>query len=1138
METRELRILNWNIRGIMSSALCLSNILDSKKPDVAVICEHKLSNPNLTFLDSIHSDYKAYPSRLTTDVTNTVATLVKKDLIQFVSIIEEYSNDRIVLLEIAQSAAWSFYICGVYLPYDNDVEHYKYYVNNLYDIMSVCTDKTIILAGDFNARAFEIPYSYVPKVKSQTLSEFIKYNNLMAVNRSSKNNSVPYTFLPTRTTLDYIMIDRQNFDLVLSYETLQTTDVELASDHLAMLCTMSIPVTPCFQSQSKSLPAWHKATSEMFINYQLELHNKLSYLANIILVSENEIELYLSTVTNTLIQEAKAHIPVSKFVPYIKPYWTADVKQAHANARIKRKLWVDENRPRGMIHESYKQYKAAKNTFRNVQQKAIFEHENETFNQLNSTAENDIRLFWRLFKHTKSKQSNICTKLSYDSVEARCPQTIADLFGAYFQSLYESNKESYGDKINPQGSPEDIHSNFSISLDDVIKNVKSLKKKKSPGIDMVQSEHIIYGGRTVFKCLANLFGAIINLNYIPYIWKTGLLVPIYKGPPKQRNNPDSYRAVTLLSVFYKLFEKIINEKLLNVLTKNHPEFPCKQQQGFQKELSSITVAFNLHETIYSVIELNSIAYVAFLDIRKAFDTVNNSMLFKKMDEMQIPKQITNIIQQAYIGMKSIVFINGKQSKPFKIKNGVRQGGVLSSLLFLIFIDGLLKELEQSGLGAFICELETGNPTLADDLSLVAITPLNLQKMLLIAERYMNRWLLTINYTKSFIVIVSNRKITSSVFRWTINSHPLEITSKTTHVGIQISSDMKSDYAIENAVRKGRAAFHSALGFSFKKQMLLSPVTSLRLYKSVVQPTFLYGCEMWSNMSSSSMKAIEVFHRYCIKKIQHLPVTTRTAMCQTLLGVGSLIGDVDKRKLMFFHKILSLPERALTKQIFLRRLFLHQHRTMSSCTVKHLGFIPDLKRILLKYKLNEYLENVIMGLQLPSKYCWKRIIGKSIRNYEMNQLNMLYAVDSDFSRYRKIHTTQNIYHLWKLPTTVAELRLIQFIVKCITLIPQNLGQVCSYCNYTFKDVFLHIVTSCKVTLEMRNTFLEYIVDNFTPQFSIYVTDLEHEELLCFLLGRKSPQTQCLDTDEYNRLIMVSANYIVACCKQFYQGVLHN
>ena len=110
--------------------------------------------------------------------------------------------------------------------------------------------------------------------------------------------------------------------------------------------------------------------------------------------------------------------------------------------------------------------------------------------------------------------------------------------------------------------------------------------------------------------------------------------------------------------------------------------------------------------------------------------------------------------------------------------------------------------------------------------------------------------------------------------------------------------MKSDYAIENAVRKGTAAFHSALGFSLREQMLLSPAISLRLYKSMIQPTFLYGCEMWSNTSSSSMKAIEVIHQYCIKKIQHLPVTTRTAMCQTLLGVGSLIGDVDKRKHVF------------------------------------------------------------------------------------------------------------------------------------------------------------------------------------------------------------------------------------------------
>ena len=57
--------------------------------------------------------------------------------------------------------------------------------------------------------------------------------------------------------------------------------------------------------------------------------------------------------------------------------------------------------------------------------------------------------------------------------------------------------------------------------------------------------------------------------------------------------------------------------------------------------------------------------------------------------------------------------------------------------------------------------------------------------------------------------------------------------------------------------------------------------------------------MWHNMSMSALQSAEVFHHYCLNKIQFLPKNTRSAMCQTLLGVGSLLSEIDKRKLMFF-----------------------------------------------------------------------------------------------------------------------------------------------------------------------------------------------------------------------------------------------
>ena len=144
---------------------------------------------------------------------------------------------------------------------------------------------------------------------------------------------------------------------------MQNSDVELASHHLALLCrTLSIPGAFHFQSQNKSLSAWHKATHDMLIGYQLEVNTRLSELVEVTPSSEDEVENYLRIITNILISTAKIYIPASK-VPYVKPYWTSGVKRAHDNARLKRKLWIENGKPLGMMHDSYKNYKTAKKEF-------------------------------------------------------------------------------------------------------------------------------------------------------------------------------------------------------------------------------------------------------------------------------------------------------------------------------------------------------------------------------------------------------------------------------------------------------------------------------------------------------------------------------------------------------------------------------------------------------------------------------------------------------------------------------------------------------------------------------------------------------------------------------------------------------
>ena len=84
------------------------------------------------------------------------------------------------------------------------------------------------------------------------------------------------------------------------------------------------------------------------------------------------------------------------------------------------------------------------------------------------------------------------------------------------------------------------------------------------------------------------------------------------------------------------------------------------------------------------------------------------------------------------------------------------------------------------------------------------------------------------------------------------------------------------------------------------------------------------------------------------------------------------------------------------------------------------------------------------------------------------------------------------------------------------------------------MLLHIVTSCQITLEFTNTFWEFIVDYFIPQFRIYVTDLENIVLLCLLLGKQTQQTKSLGKEDYQKLIIIAANYIFTCCIQFYNN----
>ncbi|VDI08550.1 Hypothetical predicted protein [Mytilus galloprovincialis] len=311
-------------------------------------------------------------------------------------------------------------------------------------------------------------------------------------------------------------------------------------------------------------------------------------------------------------------------------------------------------------------------------------------------------------------------------------------------------------------------------------------------------------------------------------------------------------------------------------------------------------------------ELGCKLYVAFLDSSRAFDTVWHSGLIYKLYQLGINSKALQVISDCYSDITSAVYVNEHVSVPFKVRQGVRQGGVLSTILYLVYINDLLNELELVGT-ANISNIRTSNPSFADDVVCIGTSPQRLQNMLNCAYDYSLKWRFEFNPLKS--VILGYRTELDLVFN--LGDKSVNISTETKHLGILRTVDLSPSTDIQHSCRKGRNAYFAIAGTG---SCLLNPLTVCGLYNKIVIPAVLYGCELWNGIKPKDIRCLETFQHFIVKHIQGFPKRTRSDMCESMTNLERLPILVEKRKLMFLYKLCEMKAQSLTKQIFIYRLF--------------------------------------------------------------------------------------------------------------------------------------------------------------------------------------------------------------------------
>ena len=409
-----------------------------------------------------------------------------------------------------------------------------------------------------------------------------------------------------------------------------------------------------------------------------------------------------------------------------------------------------------------------------------------------------------------------------------------------------------------------------------------------------------------------------------------------------------------------------------ILKRTDPIFSPKQsplQRGFTQNSSSINAALLVTEAQNEAADYKEDLHLVTLDAAKAFDVVWQDSLMRKIYNAGVDGSLWLATAHLYKDAETSVKWASHISEPYKVRQGVRQGGVLSAQHYKLYNNDLLHMMESLGTGAMIGHINCSAPTCCDDLAALAKTRLALQIMLDIVEYYKNRQRYGIQTTKSsnlplHLCIESKKSSNDSIV--TLDGEEIPNVTETIHLGIDRNLGSQTD--IKKKVQLGRRAMYSLMGAGAYGNSGLNPQVSIHMWKTFALPRMLYGLEI-SRLRNSDTMQLEALQRSILRRIQCLPNNTANVAVYCLLGVRPIEQEIDLKKLSFLVSILyndSSIEAALAKRQMAVKdsssnswfihcnQILHKYKLPNIYNLKHSTKSKDALKEKIKHKVDNYV----------------------------------------------------------------------------------------------------------------------------------------------------------------------------------------
>ena len=944
-----IAVVAWNMNCSFTSAHLYLNELMGTHDIIAVSehalypCEHyKLNDVNSAFIfDPIKSYAKLDDRQFGKERGHGgVAIGWKTTLANVIKPVYITDCDRVCVVQV-NIPDEPFYIVAVYMPHSTCViADYDEVLKELERVIIELMSKSeVMVIGDINAH-------FGPEVgkrgwgktskSGKSFLNFARQYNMCPIDMGKTCTGPNYSFSSTRgkSYIDHCFITNlmaNRAECRILNDAIQNT-----SDHLPISVNINVRGgIECNGSSDHQQVAWRKATDNQITSLytnplEINLNNMCAEL-EIDLFNENP-NIYNEAVgiINDVIQNVKKavetyseNLPQCKYNKKLKPYWSKELTSLNkANKRV-RQEWIDAGRPEDPLHPVKVRYKKAKSDFRREQRRLKYEYEIKCMEEISSTQEIDQRYFWYAVNKTRKKQKRINPILNDNGIMLTDVDDIRNEWNSYYRKLFncyagerDGAFENHVDNtLRVVASIELTEIDFleggMITHEEVKKQVSKMKCNKAPGWDGITAEHIKNGGYSLYCVIAWILNVVSVSEEIPAQFKKGLIVSI----PKAKQNislKSNHRGITLMPVFYKIYENIMIEREKSYFSDVIHELQGAGQNGCSCLHSSMV----LQETIDYHRSRGANVWVAFLDIRKAFDTVWIPGMLYKLYETGMDKKTWRLIRNGYTGYMCAAYVAGRPGEWFEQTRGVHQGAPISMKIYQVYINELIKELTMSLYSVYIGLTNVTAPTFADDLSMIAFHKIGMKSLLSIAHSYSVKWQYEYGMSKCVMMLWGHD--TEPNVKLKLGNHVIATTESTKHMGVKLTSNNTLEiHDVNGRIAAAQGVVLAARGLG-SYMTPVPPIILSKIYWAIGIKKMLYGCEI-KPFRANHIDLLDAAHRKFAKLVQGIPDNTSNCTVLATLGWVRVQSYIAMRKIIFLWTLLYLPTHNIYRRIVMHVL---------------------------------------------------------------------------------------------------------------------------------------------------------------------------------------------------------------------------